>query len=209
MKFYDCHPAPNPRRVRIFIAEKGLTIPTVQVDFAGKEHLTDAYSKMNPFHDIPVLELDDGSYISQVNGICRYLDAAFPENNLYGNDAKEQGLIAMWDNYATMHGFGSVADGFRNFSRGMKNHAVLGTRDYPQIPELAERGNNRTLDFMKDMNDFLSDREFVACDRYSAADVTTLATIDFAKRIKIEIQEDQTNLKRWYDSVSSRPSASA
>ncbi|MGH1471528.1 MAG: glutathione S-transferase [Cellvibrionaceae bacterium] len=207
MKLYDCHPAPNPRRVRMFIAEKGISIPTVQVDFAGKEHLTEAYGKMNPFHDVPVLALDDGTYISQVNGICRYLESIFPENNLYGNDAKEQGVIAMWDNYTALQGFSSVADGLRNFSKGFINHAVLGTRDYPQIPELAERGKNRTLDFMEDLDKYLSEREFVACDRYSAADITALATIDFAKRIKIEINEDLKNLKRWYNTVSSRPSA--
>lgn len=208
MKLFDCHPAPNPRRVRMFIAEKGLDIPTVQVDFAGKEHLTEAYGKMNPFYDVPVLELDDGSHISQVNGICRYLEAAFPENNLYGVDAKEQGLIAMWDNYVAMHGFSSVADALRNFSKGFINHAVLGTRDYAQIPELAERGKNRTLDFMEDLNGYLSQREFVACDRFSVADITALATIDFAKRIKIEISDEHSHLKRWYDLVSNRPSAS-
>ncbi|MGI1678935.1 MAG: glutathione S-transferase [Cellvibrionaceae bacterium] len=208
MKLYDCHPAPNPRRVRIFIAEKGISIPTVQVDFAGKEHLTEAYGKINPFHDVPVLELDDGTYISQVNGICRYLESAFPENNLYGTDAKEQGVIAMWDNYVASQGFSSVTDGLRNFSKGFINHAVLGTKDYPQIPELAERGKNRTLDFMKDLDKYLATREYVACDRYSAADITALTTVDFAKRIKIEMSDDLKNLKRWYDLVSNRPSAS-
>lgn len=209
MKFYDCHPAPNPRRVRMFMVEKNLEIPTVQVDFAGGEQLTDAYRAKNPFCDIPMLELDDGTVISQVNGICRYLEAAYPEPNLYGVDAKEQGIIAMWDNYATTHGMLSVADGFRNFSKGLKDHAVLGTRPYAQIPELAERGTNRAKDFMEDMNGYLADRQYVACDRFSAADITTLITIDFAKRIKIEIDDSLANLKRWYEEVSNRPSAKA
>jgi len=209
MLFHDCTPAPNPRRVRMFMAEKNLEIPTVQVDFAAGEQLTDAYRAKNPFCDIPMLELDDGTVISQVNGICRYLEAAYPEPNLYGVDAKEQGIIAMWDNYTFTQGMLSVADGFRNFSKGMQNHAVLGTRPYAQIPELAERGKNRTKDFMDDMNGYLANREYVACDRFSAADITTLVAIDFAKRIKIEIDDSLTNLKRWYDQVSSRPSAKA
>ncbi|GAB1257430.1 glutathione S-transferase [Aurantivibrio plasticivorans] len=209
MKLYDCHPAPNPRRVRIFIAEKGLTIETQQVDFMGREQLTEAYQAMNPLCDIPVLELDDGSHISQVNGICRYLEAAFPEPNLYGRDAKEQGLIAMWDNWVANNGIASVADGFRNFSKGLADHAVTGVRPYAQIPALAERGRQRTEDFFEDLDKYLGEREFVACDRFSTADISAFIALEFAQRIKLEPKEDQLNIKRWHQAVSARPSTQA
>lgn len=209
MKLYDYTPAPNPRRVRIFIAEKGLDVPTVQVDLRNKEQLTPAFQKINPFCDVPVLELDDGTFISQVNGICRYLEAAFPTPDLYGANAKEQGQIAMWDHYAFTHGITAVADAFRNSAEGFKDRAVLGARGYAQISELAQRGKDRTLDFFANMNNFLADREFIAGDRFSAADITTLITIDFAKWIKAEVDESQTHLQRWYTAVSARPSASA
>ena len=209
MKLYDCTPAPNPRRVRIFMAEKGIGCEAVQVNLAEKEQHTEAYRKLNPFCDVPVLQLDDGTCISQVNGICRYLDAAFPEPNLFGKDAKEQGLIAMWDNYCFTHGISSVADAFRNFSSFFSGYAALGPKSYAQIPELAERGKNRTLDFFATMNGFLADQEFVICDRFSAADITLLVTIDFAQRVKLGIAKDQTNLQRWYDQISARPSMKA
>ena len=209
MKLYDCTPAPNPRRVRIFIAEKGLDIPLEQVDLRNKQQLTPEFQKINPFCDVPVLELDDGTCISQVNGICRYLEATFPTPDLYGKNAKEQGQIAMWDNYAFTHGISSVADAFRNYAEGFKDRAVLGTRGYAQIPELAQRGKDRTLDFFAAMNNFLAEKEFIAGDRFSAADITTLVTVDFAKWIKVEIDASQTHLLRWYDAVSTRPSAKA
>jgi len=209
MKLYDCTPAPNPRRVRIFMAEKGVQCEIVQVNLAEKEQLTDTFRQINPFCDVPVLELDDGTCISQVNGICRYLDAAFPEPNLYGKDAKEQGLIAMWDNYCFTQGFLSVVDAFRNFSKFFDGRATLGQKSYPQIPELAERGKNRTVDFFTQMNDCLSNREYLICDRFSAADITLFVTIEFAQRIKVEIGEDQKNLQRWYELVADRPSMQA
>ncbi|MEX1031901.1 MAG: glutathione S-transferase [Cellvibrionaceae bacterium] len=209
MKLYDCHPAPNPRRVRIFIAEKGLDIPTVQVDLPGREQHTEEFRRLNPLCDVPVLALDDGSHISQVNGICRYLETAFPEPNLYGTDPKEQGQIAMWDNFAANQGLSAVADAFRNTAKSFAERAVLGSRPYPQIPELAERGKNRTLDFMEDLNNYLAERKYIANDRFSAADITTLVALDFAKWIKVEIDPSHNHLQRWYDTVSSRPSAKA
>lgn len=209
MKLYDCHPAPNPRRVRMFIAEKGLEIPTIQVDLVGREQLSESFRAINPFCDVPVLELEDGSHISQVNGICRYLEAAYPEPNLYGSTAKEQGQIAMWDNFAALQGIGAVAEVFRNTAKSFGDRAVTGPRPYAQLPQLAERGRGRTQDFMEDLNNYLADREFVAGDRFSAADITTVAAIDFAKWVKIEIQDNQVHLQRWYDSVSARPSAKA
>lgn len=209
MKLHDYTAAPNPRRVRIFMAEKGVEYENVQVDLGTKEQHTDAFKQINPFCDVPVLELDDGTCISQVNGICRYIETAFPEPNLFGKDAKEQGLVAMWDNYCFTHGISSVADAFRNFSSFFAGHASLGPRSYEQIPALAERGKNRTLDFFSDMDKFLDGKEFVVCDRFTNVDITLFITIEFAQRIKVGIADDQTHLQRWYDKVSSRPSMKA
>ena len=105
MKLYEFAQAPNPRRVQIFLAEKGVKYESVHVDLTTQEQLSENFKRLNPFCDVPVLELDDGTCISQVNGICRYIEAAFPDPNLYGKDAKEQGLIAMWDNYCFLQGF--------------------------------------------------------------------------------------------------------
>ena len=209
MKLHDCTPAPNPRRVRIFMAEKGIECENVQVNLAEREQLSDAFRQLNPFCDVPVLELDDGTCISQVSGICRYLEAAHPEPDLYGKDAKQQGLIAMWDNYCFTQGFLSVADGFRNFSKFFEGRATLGQKSYPQIPALAERGRERTVDFFTAMDQFLGNKEFVICDRFSIADITLFTTIDFAQRIKVNIGDDQKNLRRWYDEIAKRPSMQA
>jgi glutathione S-transferase len=209
MKLYDFQRAPNPRRVRIFIAEKGLKIPVEQIDLATKQHLTPAFLQKNPLCDLPVLELDDGTCISQVSGICRYLEAAYPEPDLYGKNAKEQGQIAMWDNYALQQGFLAVTDAFRNSSDMFKGRATLGLRSYDQIPALAERGRSRTHDFYEDLNQYLAQRTYVAGERFSIADITTIVAIDFAKFTNITIDDKLIHLKRWYATVSSRPSMSA
>lgn len=209
MKLYDFKPAPNPRRVRIFMAEKGIRADIVQVDLPGKEHMSPTFLKKNPLCDVPVLELDDGTCISQVSGICRYLEAAFPEPSLYGKSAKEQGLITMWDHFAIMQGVLSVTDAFRNSVAMFRGRALLGSKAYEQIPALAERGFSRTHDFYENLNTYLGTREFVAGDQFSIADITTIVAIDFAKTINITIDDEFTDLKRWYDAVSKRPSMSA
>jgi glutathione S-transferase len=211
MKFYDFKPAPNPRRVRIFmaeksLAEKGSNVEIVQVDLPGREHMSPTFLKKNPLCDVPVLELDDGTCISQVSGICRYLEAAFPEPSLYGKTAKEQGLIAMWDNFAVMQGVLAVTDAFRNSVEMFKGRATLGAKGYEQIPALAERGFSRTYDSYENLNGLLGAKEFVAGDQFSIADITTIVAIDFAKVINIVIDDEHVNLKRWYDAVSKRPS---
>ena len=209
MKLYEFHHAPNPRRVRIFIAEKGLDVEMVQVDLPGREHFSPEFLQKNPLCDVPVLELDDGFCISQVSGICRYLEAAFPEPALYGRDAKEQGLVAMWDNYALQQGYLAATDAFRNSVEMFKGRAILGKKGYEQIPELAERGKSRVKDFYENLDEFLASREFVAGSNFSIADITTLVTIDFSKSVNIQIDDSLTNLKNWYEKVSARPSMTA
>jgi glutathione S-transferase len=209
MKFYDCSTAPSPRRVRIFLAEKGISVPTVQVDLRNNEQLTPEFRAINPDATVPSLELDDGTRINDVIGICIYIEATHPLPVLMGEGAVEKALVAAWNREVERNGFFAVMEAFRNFSRGLKDRALPGPHNYEQIPALAERGRLRIGHFFQDMNTRLADSEFIAGPRYSVADITALITIDFARAVKMSPPEDCTHLKRWYASVSSRPSAQA
>jgi glutathione S-transferase len=211
MKFYDCQPAPSPRRVRIFIAEKGLLdqIEIVPVDLRGGQHLTPAFDRLNPFRTVPVLELDDGTCISECIACCKYLEAAFPEPPLMGRTPKEQGVIAMWEHRCEWDGFIGGAEMLRNSAPGMKDRGLTGPVDMEQIPALAQRGRKRIAWFHDFLDKRLSESEFVGGESYSIADITALISIDFAARQKATIPETHTNLKRWHEQVSARPSAKA
>ncbi len=209
MKLYDFTIAPNPRRVRIFLAEKGIDIPLQQIDLMQGEQFSEDFSKKGPLNDVPALELDDGSCITQVNAICRYIEALYPDKPLFGSTPKEIGEIEMWDHIAFMNGIGAVAEAFRNEAEGFVDRAIVGKHKHAQIPALVERGRKRTLNFFSDMNDRLKDNEFVAGNRYSVADITTLVAVDFAQWIKLEPSADQEHLNRWHALVSKRPSAQA
>jgi glutathione S-transferase len=204
MKFYDCQTAPSPRRVRIFLAEKGLRIETIQVDLRNGEHLSDGYGAINPNRTVPVLELDDGTRLLDSNSISLYLDDIFPEPNLTGRNPKERAVISMWQREVDINGFMAVAECFRNSSKGLKGRALTGAANYDQIPELAERGRQRVRHFYADLDGGLSQREYVAGDRFTVADITAFVAIDFAGAIKEPIPTEAANLRRWYTSVSSR-----
>jgi glutathione S-transferase len=206
MKFYDCPTAPSPRRIRIFLAEKGLKIETVQVDLGSGEQLSGGFAVINPNHTVPILELDDGTRLLDSNSISIYLDEIFPEPNLTGRDPKERAFVAMWQREMDINGLMAVAECFRNSSKGLKGRALTGAVDYAQIPELAERGRQRVRHFFADLDRRLGQREYVAGDRFTVADITALVTIDFARAIKESIPPEAVNLRRWYTSVSSRPS---
>jgi glutathione S-transferase len=206
MKFYDCPTAPSPRRIRIFLAEKGLKIETVQVDLGSGEQLSGGFAVINPNHTVPILELDDGTRLLDSNSISIYLDEIFPEPNLTGRDPKERAFVAMWQREMDINGLMAVAECFRNSSKGLKGRALTGAVDYAQIPELAERGRQRVRHFFADLDRRLGQREYVAGDRFTVADITALVTIDFARAIRESIPPAAVNLRRWYTSVSSRPS---
>jgi len=206
MKFYDCATAPSPRRVRMFIAEKKLNIPVVEVDLANKEQHTKAFAKLNPHRTVPVLELDDGSTLCSTHGICHYLEAVYPDIPLMGTDAVERGQIADLDWRIELEGFLAVGESFRNRAKSFKNNAVTGARPHAQIPELVERGRARSEQFLEWFDRHLEQREFVA-GNFSIADITAFVTLEFAKWIKLEPSPDYTNLHRWYQQVSARDSA--
>jgi glutathione S-transferase len=205
MKFFDCKPAPSPRRVRIFLREKGIEVPTVEVDLRGGEQLGEAFRQVNPEGTVPVLELDDGTRISEALAICVYLEEAYPQPPLFGRDARERALAVMWNGKVEQQGLLAVAELFRNRSKAFQNRALPGPHRFEQIPQLAERGQLRTELFLDRLNAHLADREYLVGEQFTIADITALVTIDFAAVSKIFIEEKRQHLRRWYDKVSSRP----
>jgi len=209
VKFYDCKTAPSPRRVRIFAAEKGVELQTIAIDLASGEQFRPEFRQINPDCVVPVLELDDGTRITEVLAICQYLEEQHPEPTLFGHTAVERAVTLMWNVKVEQQGFMAAADAFRNAAKGLKNHALPGTEQYAQIPELAERGRRRITTFFEKINRQLIDHEFLTGDQFTIADISALVVVDFAARLKMNIADNATDLRRWHDAVSSRPSASA
>jgi glutathione S-transferase len=209
MKFYDCTTAPSPRRVRIFLAEKGIEVPTVQVDLRNNEQLTPAFRAINPDATVPSLELDDGTRINDAVGICIYFEAIHPQPALLGEGPVDKALVAGWQREAERNGFYGVMEAFRNATPGLKGRALPGPYDYEQIPALAERGRLRVTHFFERMDARLAANRFVAGARYSIADITTMVAVDFARWIKMPVPESCLHLRRWHAEVSARPSAKA
>ena len=209
MKFYDCTTAPSPRCVRIFAAEKGIELPTVQVDLRNGEQFTDAFRAINPDCTVPVLVLDDGTVIADAVAICGYLEELHPDPRLIGGTPQERAVVSALNRQIERDGFFAAMDAFRNSARGLKGRALPGPHDYEQIPELAARGRVRVETFFRVMDARLRHREFVAGDRYTIADISTLVLIELAGRAKLAVPEECIDLRRWYAAVSARPSAQA
>jgi glutathione S-transferase len=210
MKLYQSDASPNSRRVRIFLAEKGVSMPIVPVDLGAREQFSDAYAAINPRRVVPTLMLDDGTAIGEVPAILRYLEEVYPEPPLLGATPKRRALVAMWERRVELEGFASVMEAVRNAVPGLKNRAIAGPHDYEQIPALVERNKQRVRNFYADFNARLADVAFVAGDEFSVADITAVVTVDFAtKSAGLPMAEEHVALKRWYDSVSARASMSA
>ena len=209
LKLYQSPGSPNSRRVRIFLAEKGLQVPFVVIDLGKGEQHSEAYRAINARRVVPTLLLEDGTAIGEVPAIMRYLDEAFPAVPLLGATPEDKGLILMWERRAELEGFAAVMEGVRNKVPRLQGRAIAGPHDYEQIPALVERSVLRVKNFFGDLNERLGQTPFVAGKRYSAADITALVTVDFAKALELSVPADHTALKRWYETVSSRPSATA
>lgn len=210
LTLYQSAGSPNSRRVRIFLAEKGLDIPQVQVDLGQGEQHGDAYRLVNPRRVVPTLRIEDGTAIGEVPAILRYIEEIAPQPALLGDTPKEKALVAMWERRAELEGFAAVMEAIRNAAPGLKGRAIAGPHDYQQIPALAERSRLRVANFFSDLNARLEEVPFVAGERYSVADITALAAVDFAaKAIGMAVPDGQAALTRWYQAVSSRPSAAA
>ena len=207
MKLYDTATAPSPRRVRIFMLEKGIEIPTVPVDLANGEHLQPPFLKRNPWATVPVLELDDGTCISEVSAVCLYLEEAYPNPPLMGRNAKEKAVIQMWDHRIELDGFLAIGESFRNHAKRLQGRALTGVANVEQIPALVERGRERALRFFSALDTQLANHEFVAGDHYSVADITAMVCVDFARAAKVGLDEAQVHAQRWHEAVRARPSA--
>lgn len=202
MKIYDFTQAPNPRRVRVFLAEKGITVPYEQVNLAAGDNRKPEFLKKNPMGGLPVLELDDGTFIAESVAICRYFEELHPEPNLMGKDAREKAVIEMWNRRMEFDVLGMTAGSFRNTSEFFKGRI-------PQSPDYGEICKNAAIKRLEWLDGELANRKFIAGNRFTIADITALIGIDFGRVTGIRIQDGQKNLARWYQEVSSRPSAKA
>jgi glutathione S-transferase len=203
MKLYDGGRAPNPRRVKIFLAEKGLTVPMEQVDLGRMAHKSPEYTAINPLQRVPALQLDDGTVITESIAICRYFEALNPEPPLFGQGAKDIAIVEMWERRVELHLLALVAHVFRN------SHPAMKELEVPQVPAWAEANKPRVMEFLELLDRELKDRRFVAGDRYTVADITGLVGVDFLKPAKLAVPDKLANLKRWHAEVSARPSAKA
>lgn len=203
MKLYDSSRAPNPRRVRVFLAEKGIAVQIEQVDIMAQQHKTPEYTAVNPLQRMPALVLDDGTVITESVAICRYFEAQQPSPPLFGTGAKDIALVEMWNRRAELHLFFPVSYVFRH------SHPAMKPLEVPQVPDWAEANKPRVFEFLAILDEQLAEHQFVAGGRYTVADITTLCTVDFMKVARLAIPEALGNVKRWHAEVSARPSAQA
>jgi len=203
MLLYDGGRAPNPRRVRVFLAEKGVKIPTEQVDLGALQQRSAAYTAVNPMQRVPALLLDDGTVIAESIAICRYFEALYPEPALFGRGALDQALVEMWNRRVEFHLYVPVAMVFQHL------HPAMKVMIDPQVPAWGEANKPKVQSFLQFLDGELAKRPFVAGSDFSVADITALVAVDFMRPAKLAVPESLTNLARWHQSVSARPSAAA
>lgn len=203
MRLFDGGRAPNPRRVRVFLAEKGIEVPLVPVDMAGMEHRGAPMAARNPLRRLPVLELDDGTILTESVAVCRYFEELHPEPALFGRGALGKALVEMWQRRMEFNLFGTVAAAFRHLHPAMKEWEV------PQVPAWGEANKSKALEFLAILDKELANREFAVGDEFSIADITGLIAVDFMKPARIQVPEEMGNVVRWHRALASRPSAAA
>jgi len=203
MKLYDGGRAPNPRRTRIFLAEKGITLPMEQVDIGAMAQMSPTYAAINPLKRVPALVLDDGTVITESIAICRYFEALKPDPPLFGRGALEVARIEMWNRRVELHLLFPVSHVFRN------SHPAMKEMEVPQVPAWAEANKPRILEFIALLDSELRDRPFIAGEAFTVADITGLVAVDFMKPAKLAVPDEFKNLKRWHADMAVRPSASA
>lgn len=209
MRLFDYDRAPSPRRVRIFLAEKGLDVPRVAVDIAAGEQFGDEFRRINPECTVPVLERDDGGYVSEVIAICDYIEHQVPQPPLIGRVPEERADVLMWNARIEQQALAAIAEAFRNKVKGMAGRALPGPESTEQIPALVERGMTRAQAFFERLDAHLEGREFIAARVFSMADITALVAVDFAAWLKLDVADSLPNLSRWYGGVTARKSAGA
>jgi glutathione S-transferase len=208
LTLYDCATAPSPRRARILLAEKGIDHETVQVDLRQGEQRQDAFRRINPLCTVPALRIESGLVLTDNAAIAAYVEARFPQLPLVGITPEEKAEVASWHWHMEFDGLLAVAEAFRNASPAMVHRAMPGPVDYPQIPELAQRGQARVQQFFNLLNERLAGRDFIATDRFSIADITAVVAVDFARVIKVKPGDEHPHLLRWREHMAQRPSMS-
>jgi len=203
MRLFDSPFAPNPRRVRVFLAEKGVNAPTLSIDLGKLEHKSADFSAINPLQRTPALELDSGEILTESVAICRYFDELHPEPPLFGRDPLERARVEMWQRRVELEFFAAIAHVFRH------SHPHMAKMEQPQIPAWAEVNKPRAIAFARFLDAELAKRRFVAGENFSIADITALVAADFAKSARIVFPADLAHFARWRAEVSARPSASA
>jgi glutathione S-transferase len=210
LKLYQSNGSPNSRRVRVYLAEKGVCMPMIPVDLGAKEQFSAAYAAINPRQVVPTLLLADGTAIGEVPAIWRYLEEIYPETPLLGRTPKEKALVAMWERRMEQEGFAPTMEAVRNAAPGLAGRAIAGPHGYEQISALVERGRARVADFHADLDALLADRPFVAGEAYSVADITARVTLDFAANaLAMPLPGGARAIARWYDALSARPGTDA
>ena len=202
MKLYSTTGAPNPRRVRIFLHEKGIEVPTKQIDIMKGEHKKKEYKKASPLSQVPTLELDDGTFITESIAICRYFEALHPEPSLMGDNAEEIAIIEMWQRRFELLLMIGIANTYRH------GHPAMAALE-DQIKEWSEASRPRVIKMMYWFDKQIEDKEFICLNKFTIADISALVCFDFAKWPKIEIPSDCINLLNYYERLNSRPSAKA
>ena len=203
---YDCTTAPSPRRARILLAEKGIVHDTVQIDLRSGEQFGDDYRRVNPQCTVPALRTDEGLVLTDNAAITAYLEARFPNPLLLGDTPQAKAQIASWNWRIEFEGLLAIAEALRNSAPAMARRALPGPVDYPQIPELAQRGLARLQQFLLVLNERLAGRDFIAADRFSIADITAVVAVDFARVVKVKPGEQHPHVLRWRTAMSGRPS---
>lgn len=203
MKLYDGGKAPNPRRVRIFLAEKGIEVPLVPVDMGAMGHKQPHLTQLNPLQRLPILELDDGTILTETVAICRYFEELQPAPPLFGQGALGKARVEMWQRRIEFNFYLPVSHVFRHLHPAMEGWEV------PRIPEWGEANKPKALDFLGLLDRELASREFAAGDAYSIADITGLVSLDFMKPARLQIPVELTNVIRWHQTLKARPSAFA
>ena len=202
MRLYSATRAPNGRRTEMFLVEKGIDVPIERVDLVGHENQSAAFTALNPLQRIPVLELDDGTVITESIAICRYFEALQPEPALFGRTPLEQGQIEMWNRRLELEFYFSVQHAFRHLHPGMAGYQV------PQIAAWGEHNKQRALDFLGIIETQLATGPFICGEAFSVADITGFVALEFCKPARIAVPDELGAVKRWHAAISSRPSAS-
>jgi glutathione S-transferase len=203
MKLYDFGGAPNPRRVRIYLAEKGITVPVEPIDLGTMQHKTTAYTAINPLQRVPALMLDDGTVIAESIAICRYFEVLNPSPPMFGSGAVEQAMVEMWNRRLEQHLYFPVSQVFRHLHPAMKVFEV------PQLAAWGDANKPRVAEFLPILDRQLEISSFIGGADYSVADITALVAIDFMKLAKLAVPVEHRNIARWHAEISARPSAKA